>query len=120
MEIPLASEYRMDVAKCLIFSVISCGIYNVYWNYRQFEAMNLLLGRREYDFPRWLLLSFVTCGLYHVYTEYRMGQDLAAVLKAKGLESNPNLAFAGLALSLCALTVVADAVYQHELNKLAA
>lgn len=119
METPLSSEYRIDVAKALVLSIVTCGIYNVYWNYRQFEAMNILLGRREYDFARWLLLSFVTCGLYHVYTEYRMGQDLSAVLKAKGHDSNPNLPFAGLALSLCALTVVADAVYQHEINKLA-
>ena len=120
MRTPLPPACRMDVATSLVLSIITCGIYNVYWNYRQFEALNLLLGRREYDFARWLMLSLVTCGLFHVYTEYRMGQDLAMVLKDMGHDSNPNLAFAGLALSLCALTVVADAVYQHEINKLAA
>ena len=110
----------MDVATGLVLSIITCGLYNVYWNHRQFEVLNRLLGRREYDFARWLLLSLVTCGLYHVYTEYRMGQDLARILKEQGHDSNPNLAFAGLALSLCALSVVADAVYQHEINKLVA
>ncbi|MDE2140829.1 MAG: DUF4234 domain-containing protein [Elusimicrobia bacterium] len=115
---PLASEHRIDVAAGIIFSVISCGIYNIYWNYRQMVAMNALLGRHEFDFGKWALLTLFSCGLYHIYYEYRMGTELHQWLVQNDRVVNPNLATIGLALSVFGLTVLADAVYQSELNKL--
>lgn len=114
----LSSEHRVDIAAGIIFSVITCGLYNIYWNYRQMEAMNALLGRREYEFWKWALLTVVSCGLYHIYYEYRMGSDLQTWLTQNGRAVNPNLAVVGLILSIFGLTVIADAVYQNELNKL--
>ncbi len=116
---PLTSEHQIEIATGIILSLITCGLYNIYWNYRQFAAMNALLGREEYKFVPWLLLSLVTCGLYHIYYEYKMGADLFAWLKANGADPNPNLPVLGLVLSCLGLTIIADAVYQHELNKLA-
>jgi hypothetical protein len=109
---------KIDIATAIIFSLLTCGLYNIYWNYQQFEHMNKLLGRNEYDFWKWLLLSAVTCGLYHIYFEYKMGADLYEHMKGKGMEVNPNLALMGLGLSCFGLTIVADAIYQHELNRL--
>ena len=114
----LSSEHRLDIAAGIIFSVITCGLYNIYWNYRQMEALNALLGRREFDFGKWALLTCLSCGLYHIYYEYRMGAELQNWLTQNGRAVNPNLAGIGLGLSVFGLTVVADAVYQHELNKL--
>lgn len=114
----LSTEHRIDVAVGIILSVVTCGLYNVYWNYRQMQAMNALLGRHEFDFAKWALLTLVTCGIYHVYYEYRMGNELQTWLMQNGRPVNPNLALIGLVLCLCALPVVTDAVYQHELNKL--
>lgn len=115
---PLGSEHRVDIAAGIIFSLITCGIYNAYWNYRQMKAMNILLGREEFDFTKWLLLSLVSCGLYHIYYEYKMGAELQNWLTANGRTVSPNLSIIGLALSVVGLTVIADAVYQHEINKL--
>jgi hypothetical protein len=115
---PLSSEHHIDIAAGIIFSVISCGIYNVYWNYRQMKAMNVLLGREEFSFGKWALLTALSCGIYHVYYEYRMGVELHAWLAQNGRPVNDNLAILGLVLSVFGLTVLADAVYQHELNKL--
>lgn len=115
---PLTTDHRIEIVVGIILSVLTCGLYNIYWNYRQFAAMNALLGREEYNFVSWLLLSIVTCGLYHVYYEYKMGSDLYEWLKSHGREVSSNLPLIGLLLSCFGLTVVADAVYQHELNKL--
>ncbi len=115
---PLSSEHRIDVAAGIIFSVISCGLYNIYWNYRQMAACNILLGREEFHFGKWLLLSVITCGLYHIYYEYRMGVELHAWLTQNGRPVSENLPLMGLLLSVFGLTVIADAVYQHEINKL--
>jgi Domain of unknown function (DUF4234) len=115
---PLSGEHRIEVAVGIILSVVTCALYNVYWNYRQMEALNALLARREFDFVQWLLLSIVTCGLYHIYYEYKMGAALQAWLSEHARPVSPNLALMGLVLSVFGLTVIADAVYQHELNKL--
>ncbi|MFI5349967.1 MAG: DUF4234 domain-containing protein [Elusimicrobiota bacterium] len=114
----LSSEHHIDVAAGIIFSVITCGLYNVYWNYRQMQALNILMGRREFSFAKWAILTLLTFGLYHIYYEYRMGVELQGWLTAHGRAVNEHLALIGLLLSMFALTVVADAVYQHELNKL--
>ena len=115
---PLSTEHHIDIAAGIIFSVITCGIYNVYWNYRQMKAMNALLGREEFSFGRWALLTFLSCGIYHIYYEYRMGNELQIWLTQNNRPVNPQLAIIGLLLSVFGLTVVADAVYQQELNKL--
>lgn len=114
----LSSEHHVDVAAGIIFSVVTCGIYNIYWNYRQMDAMNALLGRMEFSFSKWAILTLLSCGIYHVYYEYRMGAELQAWLTQNGRPVNPHLAVVGLILSMFGLTVVADAIYQHELNKL--
>jgi hypothetical protein len=114
----LSSEHHIDIAVGIILSVITCGLYNIYWNYRQMAAMNALLGRLEFDFAKWAILTVITCGLYHIYYEYRMGSELQNWLMQNGRPVNPHLALIGLLLSVFGLTVIADAVYQHELNKL--
>jgi hypothetical protein len=115
---PLSSEHRIEIAMGIVLCLITCGLYNIYWNYRQFQAMNALLGREEYQFVPWLLLSLITCGLYHIYYEYKMGSDLYSWLKGQGRDVNPNLPVIGLVLSCFGLCIIADAVYQQELNKL--
>ena len=115
---PLSSEHHIEIAMGIILSLLTCGIYNIYWNYRQFQAMNALLGREEYQFWLWLLLSIVTCGLFHIYYEYKMGADLYSWLKEHGKDANPNLPVIGLVLSCFGMMIITDAVYQHELNKL--
>ena len=63
---PLPKEFEIKIAVGIILSIVTCGLYNIYWNYRQFLAMNLLLGREEYNFVHWILLSIATCGIFHI------------------------------------------------------
>src|SRR3990167_2341977 len=111
---PLTRDFEINVALGIILSIITCGLYNIYWNYKQFEAMNKLLGREEYKFWPWLILSILTCGLYHVYYEYKMGAELQRYLKERGVEITPNLCLAGMIFAFIGLTVISDAVYQYE------
>ena len=114
----LPGQYKLDVTLGIVLSVVTCGLYGIYWNYMQFKAMNELLGREEYKFWMWLILSLVTCGLFHIYYEYKMGSDLYAYMKEQGLEVSGNLPLLGTVLAIFYLMVLSDAVYQHELNKL--
>ena len=115
---PLSSEYKVEIPVGVILSFVTCGIYNVLWNKKQFEAMNILLGKKEYQFGLWLLLSILTCGLFHVYYEYKMGSDLASYLTSHGAKDKSYLPLLGLLLSCVGMTVIADAIYQQEINQL--
>src|SRR5687767_6903318 len=114
----LPKEFDIGIAKAIVLTLVTCGIYDLFWNARQFRAMNVLLGRDEYDFWRWLLLSIVTCGLFHIYYEYKMGSDLVTHLTSIGRPVNPNLALVGLVLAIFGLSIISDAIYQQELNRL--
>lgn len=116
---PLPRELQIEIALGIILSFLTCGLYNIYWNLKQIEALNILLGREEYNFWHWILLSIVTCGIYHIYHEYKMGSDLYLYMKENGHpEANPNLPLMALGLSVFGLTIIADAVFQHELNRM--
>jgi hypothetical protein len=108
----------MPIALAIVLSFLTCGLYNIYWNARQFRAMNQLLGRKEYKFWLWLLLSIATCGLFHVYYEYKMGAELQEYLTTKNLPVTRNLGLLGTIMACLGLTVISDAIYQHELNRL--
>ena len=54
----------------IILSIVTCGIYGLFWQYKQIEVLNAWLGRKEYDFWTWLLLSIITCGIFSLYYEY--------------------------------------------------
>lgn len=114
----LPREFEMGIALSIVLSILTCNLYNIYWNYRQFQAMNRLLGREEYNFWLWLVLSIVTCFLFHVYYEYKMGSDLHAYMAGRGYYVNPNLAVIGLVFASLGMWIVSDAIYQHELNRL--
>lgn len=117
---PLTKDFELNIALGIILSIVTCALYNIWWNYRQMEALNRLLGRHEYDFVHWLILTIVTCGLYHLYYEYKMGSDLKQIMHDNGYQANDNLAVIGLVLSILGLPVICDAVYQNEINKLCA
>ena len=110
---PLSRESEVGVALGIILSILTCGLYMIYWNYLQMKALNQLLGREEYKFWPWLVLSIVTCGIYHVYYEYKMGSDLYVYLKEHGYEVTSNLAAIGLVFAALGLPIISDAIYQH-------
>lgn len=115
---PLTRDFYVHIAWGIILSIVTCGLYNIYWNAKQFQAMNALLGRYEYKFWLWFILTICTCGIFHVYYEYKMGSDLQNYLSSRGLSVSQNLAIIGLILAGLGLTVVSDAIYQVELNRL--
>ena len=68
-----------NVAFDIVLTLITCGLYNLFIQYKQCEAVNDMLGQPKYSFVSWLLLTIITCGLYHIYHEYRKSKDIAEV-----------------------------------------
>ncbi len=104
----------------LILTLVTCGFYNLYWNYRQMEACNELLRREEFNFPVWLLLTLVTCGIYHLYYQYKMGAAINEIQEHRGLLVTDGLPLLSVIAAVLGAGVVADCIHQHELNKIIA
>lgn len=116
----LNPRFRVDIVLGIIFSVITCGIYNIFWNKLQFEAMNTLLGREEYNFWLWFGVCIITCGLFHIYYQYKLGTDLDNFLRSRGGTAQTQFGVLGLVLSLFGMSIIADAIFQQEFNKMMA
>jgi len=111
-------QFTSSIAKDIIFSFITCGIYMLFWQARQMKALNYLLGEEKFKFLVWLLLTLITCGLYHIYYEYVMGQSIVETQKRKDRFTSNELPVVCLVLSIFGLSIVADAIQQNEINKL--
>lgn len=101
----------------IILTIITCGIYGLFWQYKQMEVLNAWLGRKEYDFWIWLLLSLVTCGIFALYYEYTMAKGLNEVQEKNGLRVNEDLALLSVLLALFGAGVASLAIQQGEINK---
>ena len=51
----------------MIWTLLTFGLYMVYWNYWEMRTINALVGRRELSFWRWLVGTILTFGLFHIY-----------------------------------------------------
>jgi hypothetical protein len=106
------SEHRRSIAVSLLLTLVTCGLYNFYWQYLQMLAANEMLARDKYRFLPWLAFTLITCGLYHVYHEYRMSTDIAEVV---GRDPRSEALIAVL-LSIFGLSFVVDAIQQSQIN----
>lgn len=111
-------KHNLSIPIYLILTLITFGIYNLYWNYKQQEACNQLIGREEFKFLTWLILIIVTFGLYHLYYQYKMGEVIVQIQSDKKLIVNTNLPIVSLVLSLIGLSIVVDIIHQSEINKI--
>ncbi|RGZ01516.1 DUF4234 domain-containing protein [Clostridium sp. AM58-1XD] len=79
----------------LLLTIITCGIYGIYWWYCFVEDMNALCEGRSNEKPSpnyiiVILLSFVTCGIYSLIWMYKQGNRMADAAETYGIRTNFN------------------------------
>lgn len=110
------SEAVVNIAAGVILTLITCGLYGLFWQYKQMETLNAWLGRPRFDFWTWLLLSLITCGLYAIYYEYKMAQGINDVQHARGMRVQNDLGVLCVLLSAFGLWIVSLAVQQSAID----
>lgn len=102
-----------NVGLCIVLSIITCGIYAIYWMYCIHndvqEVSGITMGTSA---GMVIVLDIITCGIYGIYWNYKMGQALD---NAKGVP-NGNSGILYLVLALLGLGIVSMAIMQSELN----
>ncbi|MFT5442753.1 MAG: hypothetical protein ACI8W3_001797 [Myxococcota bacterium] len=111
-------NHALSIPLYLILSLLTCFLFDLYWNYRQMEACNELLGRDEFHFWQWLLLVVITFGLYHFYYQYQMGSAIVEIQDRKGLPITEGLPVLSVIATLFGFGLVADCIHQLEINRI--
>ena len=63
----------------LLLSIVTCGLYSIYFWYVYVEDLNTVFYGDGEDSPNYiivLLLSWVTCGIYGVYWRYKQANRM--------------------------------------------
>lgn len=70
----------------LILSMLTCGVYAIYWLYMVVQDINRGLGREEFNFIKELALTFLTCGIWGIYFQWRLSEATVEVERAWGVQ----------------------------------
>jgi hypothetical protein len=105
-----------NVAVCIILSIITCGIYAIYWMYTISEDMVMVNETYTMSGAKVVLLSLVTCGIYGIFWAYKVGGMLNEEGQRRNVNtsSNPAKCLVWYFLGV----VVALAIMQSDINKL--
>ncbi|MBN2280439.1 MAG: DUF4234 domain-containing protein [Candidatus Marinimicrobia bacterium] len=111
-------SFEVNIPLYIVLTIFTCGLFNLYWNYRQMETCNYMLKREEFTFLSWILLSIITCGIYHVYYQYKMASAIVEIQYQRNAMPTPNLPILSAILTAFVLSFIVDLIHQSELNKL--
>lgn len=108
-------EATVPIGLGIVLTLITCGIYGLFWQYKQMNVLNAWLGRNEYDFITWIVLSIITCGIFAFYYEYKMAKGINEIQERNGLRVHEDLALICLLTSLF-YPIVSIAIQQADIN----
>lgn len=122
---PQYGNYRAPVknrsiALCIVLSIITCGIYGIYWLVCLVDDLNVASGRTgDTSGGMVFLLSLVTCGIYGIYWMYKAGEKVAYIKQRSTGEVDSSSSVLYLILGILGFGIVVYALIQSELNKVA-
>ena len=107
------SDHVRNIGMDIILTIVTCGLFNIYLQYRQIAALNDMTQPHRYSFSMWFLLTLVTLGIYHLYHKYRMSEDIYRVKNGQA-GSEPIL---HVLIAAFGFVIVVDALQQVEINR---
>ena len=105
--------FPRNIAVAIILSIVTCGIYGIYWFIVMTNDANQLSGRtNETSGGLAFLFSLITCGIYGWYWAYKMGE------KTDIIKGSPNGSSSALflVLQILGLGIVNYALAQDAIN----
>ena len=110
---------REDIALYFILSIVTCGLFGLYWFCTLNDDTNKVSGHPEaIGGVLAIILTLVTCGIYGFVWMYNMGSRIDEAKAKRGMPDG-NSAVLYLILMVFGLAWVSEILLQGELNKLA-
>ena len=110
---------RRDIAIAIIFTILTCGIYGIYWFVVLTDDAKTVA--EDDNFPSGgvaFLLTLITCGIYGIYWAFKMGELIKTAQEKNGLRVN-DYSVLYLILQLLGLGLIDYALMQNDLNLIA-
>ena len=108
---------RRDPVIAIILSIVTCGIYGIYWFISMTNESNQLLNEpNQTSGGKAFLFGLITCGIYLFYWNYKMCKKVYAIQLKNNVQATDN-SILYLILSLVGLSIINYFLIQTELNK---
>lgn len=102
-----------NIPLCVILSIVTCGIYGIYWMIKLNDEINALAGEPYATSGGMVfLLSVVTCNIYNLYWMYKMGERSDRI---NGIQGNSNILY--LVIGIFGFGIVNYCLMQDTINK---
>ncbi|MFR5602275.1 MAG: DUF4234 domain-containing protein [Lachnospiraceae bacterium] len=105
-----------NIVVCILLSLVTCGIYSIYWMIVLNDELNYASGRQGTSGGMVVLFTIITCGIYGFYWMYQMGDAVERIHDQRG-EIRGSAPILYLILGIFGLSIVSYALMQNELNK---
>ena len=100
-----------NIGLCVVFSIITCGIYSIYWFIKIHDEVNQIVNDTQaVSGGMAFILTLITCGIYGWYWAYKIGEKVDYI---KG-SSNSSILF--IVLQLLGLGIVNYCIIQDAIN----
>lgn len=108
---------KKSIALCIILSLVTCGIYELYWFITLANDVNTVSDSNDPNGGVVFLLTLITCGIYGLFWAYRCGEKLDQAKQRRGIPASNG----GILYLLLYLFggIIALALIQNEVNNLA-
>ncbi len=102
-----------SLVKCIVLSLVTCGIYEFFWMAKLNDDVNFLIGDDNATSGGMVVfLTLITCGIYGLYWLYQMG------LKCNRFTTDyENRSLIYLVLGIVGLSIVSCALMQDVVNR---
>lgn len=108
---------RRNVGICILLTILTCGIYGIYWFIKLCDDTNQISGIYGTSGGVACILNIVTCGIYGLYAMYVWGDKIDRAYEMRGGQSKSN-AIIYLVLGIFGFSIISYALCQNELNNL--
>lgn len=109
-----------SIPMAIILSIITCGIYGIYWMYCLVNDLNTASGHDgDTSGGMVILFTIITCGIYGLYWYYTAGRKVSEIQEYDRRPQDSYLGILYLVLDLFRLSIVSMALIQNELNQVA-
>ena len=110
---------RRNVAVAIILSLVTCGIYGIYWQIKMTDEINIINGTpNDTSGIMVFVYSLITCSIYTYFWMYKMGEKLDNISMSRGMPTQSR-GILYLILTFFGLGIVSYALMQDSVNKLA-
>ena len=105
-----------NIVSCIILSIITCGIYSIYWFIVMTDESNYLVDEKSASGGMAFLYTILTCGIYAIYWNYKMGKKMTEAGNKYNMATSDN-AVLYVILSLFGFGIINYCLIQSDLNR---